>query len=149
MTEEAANAGPPPSADPQDPLPESAFLYRRIFSYGISICLIGLLALTVWRIDGADELRRVALYLCVLLFVVVTYYMLAPSAEQVVKMMQTAKLFLNGVRVRQTASAETPQGRATSSTTVAQRPMSSHPAPMSPQGAGSDFEEDAAPRGRT
>lgn len=116
--------------DPQDPLPESTFFYRRVFSYGLSVSLVGLLALTVWRIDGADELRAVALYLCVLLFVVITYYMIAPSAEHVVKMMQTAKLFLNNVHIRQ------------------DRPMSSQRPPMSSQVGGSDFEEDAAPRGR-
>lgn len=140
MTDEPqANAGPPPTADPQDPLPEGSFFYRRVFSYVLSICIIALLALVIWRIDGADELRRVALYLCLLLFMIVTYYMIAPSAEQVVKMLQTAKLFAKGITMRQTATAESPSGRATTQTTV-------EPARPRPPRSGSDF--DAAPTSR-
>lgn len=79
--------------DAQDPLPEQSFFYRRLFSYVMAISLIGLIAFVVWRIDGSDQLREVALYLCTLLFVVVTYYMIAPSAEHVVKMIQLGKLW--------------------------------------------------------
>lgn len=81
------------TTDPQDPLPEQSFLYRRIFSYGVAISLIGLIAFVVWRIEGDDQLREIALYLCTLLFIVVTYYMVAPSAEHVVKMIQLGKLW--------------------------------------------------------
>lgn len=77
----------------QDPLPEGKFFYRRIFSYVLSGLFILLLAYVILRIDNNDDLRRVALYLCVLLFVVITYYMVAPSAEHVVKMVQAARIF--------------------------------------------------------
>ena len=80
--------------DPQDPLPEPTFTYRRIFSYGLSLALIGLLAGVIWRMDDGDMLRQVALYLCVLLFFVITYYMVAPSAEQIVKIIQAAKVVI-------------------------------------------------------
>lgn len=129
--EPSASAGPPPAADPQDPLPEGTFLYRRIFSYGVAVAIIALLALVVWRIEGDADLRRVATSLCWLLFVTVTYYMVAPSAEQVVKMMQTAKLFLGGVKVRQEAEAENDAGRA-AATTVVEKPAEPEPVDAAP-----------------
>ena len=80
--------------DPQDPLPEPKFTYRRIFSYGVSLALLAILGLIVWRIDDGDALRQLALYLCVLLFFVITYYMVAPSAEQIVKLIQSARVLV-------------------------------------------------------
>lgn len=140
MSDTKANAGPPPSVDIQDPLPEGTFLWRRVFSYGVSAALLALIALVVWRMESASELKQVALYLCLLLFMVVTYYMIAPSAEQVIKMIQTAKMLIHGVTVHNKASAsDDPDGhrQAETSTTVG-RPA---PAP--------EIEEDAAPRGRS
>jgi hypothetical protein len=61
--------------------------------------------------------------------------MVAPSAEQVVKMLQTAKMIVSGARVDQTASAG--RDHAQTRTTVTPGPDS---------GRGSDF--DAAPRSR-
>lgn len=139
-----ASAGPPPTADIQDPLPEGSFFWRRLFSYAVSTAIIALLAIVVWRLDGDDELRQVALYLCLLLFMVVTYYMIAPSAEQVVKMLQTAKLFMQGVRTTATATAQNKQGRASTTTTTGLPPT---PSQSPPNQRGSDF--DAAPTSRT
>lgn len=80
--------------DPQDPLPEAKFTYRRIFSYSVSLALLAILAFIVWRMDDSDALRQLALYLCVLLFFVITYYMVAPSAEQIVKLIQSARVLI-------------------------------------------------------
>lgn len=146
----AATAGPPPSADIQDPLPESNFFYRRVFCYGVSVILLGMLSLIVWRLQGDEELRMVAMYLCLLLFMVVTYYMIAPSAEQVVKMLQTAKLFTRGVRTTATATAENEMGRASTTTTTGITPLPSQKprtrTVVAPGGGGSDF--DVAPTSR-
>lgn len=114
------------TADPQDPLPEQSFLYRRIFSYGIAVSLIGLIAFVVWRIQGDNELREIALYLCLLLFVVVTYYMVAPSAEHVVKMIQLGKLWRSSPPESLPPALDAPPARE--------------------EDYGSDF--DAAPRGK-
>lgn len=127
-----ASSGPPPTVDVQDPLPESAFFYRRVFSYALSIGLLALLGVVVWRMESASELKVVAGYLCLLLFVIVTYYMIAPSAEQVVKMLQTAKLLARGVVIEKEAKASRTQAesrtRVGPSTDVAtqgrRRPMS-------------------------
>ena len=35
-----ASSGPPPAVDLQDPLPESAFFWRRAFSYVVAVALI-------------------------------------------------------------------------------------------------------------
>lgn len=90
----------------QDPLPESSFFYRRVFSYLTCISLTGLLAFIIYRMDDPTSLRDVALYLCLLLFFVITYYMIAPSGEQVVKMVQTAKMLVGGVRIGHERSYE-------------------------------------------
>jgi hypothetical protein len=87
-------------ADLQDPLPESSFFYRRVFSYIVSLAFIALLAFVIYRMDEARELRLVAQYLCILLFCVITYYMIAPSAEQIVKMFQTARVLVRGVDLK-------------------------------------------------
>lgn len=140
--EHNAEAGPPPTADIQDPLPESTFFYRRVFSYVLSVAFVALLAFVIWRMDTASELRQVALYLSLLLWFTITYYMVAPSAEQIVKMLQTAKMFISGVRLNTSATAENDQGRASTETTVGRY--------REPDG--SDFRDeeiDAAPRGRT
>lgn len=142
-----ATSGPPPSVDVQDPLPESAFLYRRIFSYFLSVALIALLALVVWRMDSAAELTRVALYLCLLLFMVVTYYMIAPSAEQVVKMLQTAKLLARGVTIEKSASAD--RTSATTRTRVGRGTINHSEPPRRPPPPEPSYRSpDAAPTSR-
>lgn len=122
------------TTDPQDPLPEQSFFYRRVFSYVIAVSLLGLIAFVVWRIDGADQLREIALYLCLLLFVVVTYYMVAPSAEHVVKMIQLGKLWRSSPPESLPPSLEAD-------------PDPTHGRGYYDRDYGSDF--DAAPRGRT
>lgn len=120
------------TTDPQDPLPEPSFLYRRVFSYGTAISLIGLIAFVVWRIEGDEQLREIALYLCLLLFMVVTYYMVAPSAEHVVKMIQLGKLW-------RSSPPESLPPALDAEPTIVSVPVE--------QESGSDF--DAAPRGKT
>lgn len=137
-----ATAGPPPSVDVQDPLPESSFFWRRVYSWLISVGVLALIGLVVWQITGADELRRVALYLVVLLWFVITYYMIAPSAEQIVKILKTAELFKYGVQVRQTSTAASQDGQAATETVVGQ------PAAPTTQPEVTSEEEDAAPRSR-
>lgn len=132
-----ASSGPPPSVDIQDPLPESNFFWRRIYSWMVSVSVLALIGFVVWQIEGADELRQVALYLCILLWFVVTYYMIAPSAEQIVKILKTTELFKHGVQVRQTSTASNEEGKAASQTVVGT------PAPLSEV---SPDNEDVAPR---
>lgn len=74
-----------------DPLPEGRFLYRRLFSYTICIVVLGLLVYIVNQLDGDATLAGIAKWLIGLLALVITYYMLAPSAEHMVRAIQAAR----------------------------------------------------------
>lgn len=133
----------PPAAtqplDLQDPLPEANWLWRRVFVFvataAIFAILIGLAIATnrivgnvVGRIDTMDaravaEIAKQALVAILTMFrlmfwalmVTVTYYMVAPSAEQITKMMQTAGLLKHGVQIASRA-VERPDRREVAAT---------------------------------
>ena len=133
--------------DPQDPLPEANWFWRRVFvfvalaaSFGI---LIGLGLATnrivsniVNRIDSMDavnvaQITVVALHVIQQMFtlmfytviVIVTYYMVAPSAEQITKMLQTARLLKAGVQIASRAKVETPDRREETQATLGLPPQ--------------------------
>lgn len=143
----AANVAPP-SADAQDPLPESNWLWRRVFIFALAA---GLLALVWLKVDtvgdvaltgsetaiaGLVRLLKLCLYLIGML---ILFYLLAPSAEQLVKLIQTAKSLRSGVSFTSTARAAGPEGFAENTTTAGVAP----PPPAEP--APVEEEEDAAP----
>jgi hypothetical protein len=110
----SVSAGPPPAADPQDPLPESRFLFRRIFSYVLTLLLIGLVFLHVRTIGEAaiagsavaiEGLVWLAGWELFLLGLIATYYLLAPSAEKITKFVQVAGAMKAGVIFRTSAVA--------------------------------------------
>lgn len=70
--------------NPQDPLPEGQWLFRRIFTWSLTVVLLGLLGWIIWRMP-ADGLQLVALWLIGLIALVVTYYLLAPSAAELAR----------------------------------------------------------------
>jgi hypothetical protein len=108
-------------ADMQDPLPESNWVWRRVLTFMATLIIFGLmtgLAYAVHRIVGGvigriDNMSAEAvaaitvralgviermfgwMYWCLL--VVVTYYMVAPSAEQIAKMIGAVSLLKGGV----------------------------------------------------
>lgn len=73
------------TADPQDPLPEAQWLFRRIFTWTLTVALLGLLGWLIWRMP-AEALQLVALWLIGLIALVVTYYLLAPSAAELARL---------------------------------------------------------------
>lgn len=73
-------------------LPESNFRWRRIFSYTIACVLMGFVGWIVYQIDTPKELADTAFWILILLWWVVTYYMVAPSAEQIARIIQAAKI---------------------------------------------------------
>lgn len=126
---------PPPSIDTQDPLPESNWLYRRWFTFIVtSIAIIGI-ALITYGIYGMrvsheeqviDHFYSEIWWLLILLWIIVTYYMVAPSAEQVAKMVQTAGMLRAGVVTTSTQTATAPDGsRATATTKTGVAPIPS------------------------
>lgn len=89
------------------PIPESKFLYRRVFSYTLMIATFVLLFQIVDALQGAlslnnqtdaladaaNALAEIAKWLIGFGSLIVTYYMVAPSAEQIVRIVQAARLY--------------------------------------------------------
>ena len=74
-------------------LPESNFIWRRLFSYALAVGLLLLLSVVVYQISESRDLADTAFWLMVLLWWVITFYMVAPSAEQIARIIQSARLF--------------------------------------------------------
>lgn len=116
-----------PEVDLQDPLPEASWLWRRVFVFATT-------AAVLWMLWGAiDRLAAVALSaphlgvpallsLCKWIIgfsgLMATYYMVAPSAEQIVKMMKTAALLRSGLQIQGKRVEDTPDGRVTTTKAV-------------------------------
>lgn len=152
------NTTPPPAIDIQDPLPEANWLWRRVLSYALCLAFLGMMVGFGWamfkivnsvtgKIDTMSAAAVVEITLAALrtveamfrlmfwaLLVVVTYYMVAPSAEQITKMLQTAGLLKAGVQIAQ-RSVETPERRETAAT-VGQPPQPSIPPVEAPTDGG-------------
>lgn len=149
----AASANDPATArvDVQDPLPETNWFWRRVYTFALSLISIafiwfGLEALNNMR--EAEAIFQITRYMIGVLVLLVTYYMVAPSAEQIVKLIQAAKLLQSGVTINRSASVETPQGGRTEVSTSVGTPDTSPPQNRSPAPP-AVAEEDVAPRSRT
>lgn len=143
--------------DLQDPLPESNWFWRRVFTFLATASVIALMFFfgyalnrltngVVSRIDNmtAETVAKIAVAALVAitdmfrmmfwsLIVVVTYYMVAPSAEQITKMVKTAALLRGGVQVagRQRIA---PDGTMDTAKTVGKPPAPPIPGPGEPKG---------------
>lgn len=130
--------------DAQDPLPEANWLWRRVFVFATTAAIM-------WMTWGAiTRLGTVAvvvpaqgipalLSLCKMMFwvqmILVTYYMVAPSAEQITKMMQTTSLLKGGVQfASRTTTTDTPG--STTTATAASASLPPMPAPSGPDRPG-------------
>ena len=130
--------------DVQDPLPETNWLWRRVYTFVLSL-------ISVYFIyDGIEKLHQLGQpafiysmtrYMVGVLVLLITYYMIAPSAEQLTKLIQSSKILQSGVTINRTATAQTPEGGSTSAQTTAGIPA----APEAPETAP---EEDVAPRSK-
>lgn len=96
--------------DAQDPLPESNFFWRRLYSYIATFSIWGLLVFVIYKMEDAGSLRTVALYLSMLLWFTITYYMIAPSAEQITRIIQAARTMRSKVPVAHRTTVDTRQG---------------------------------------
>lgn len=127
-------------SDPQDPLPESSWLWRRVFTFVVMLLafaiLVGLGYATnrivtniVGRIDNMDarnvaQITVVALNVLLSMFKMMFYvvmfnmllYIVAPSAEQITKMVKTASLLKAGVQVASRAVIRPDRSDETQST---------------------------------
>jgi putative chitinase len=133
----AVIAGPPStSADPQDPLPESNWFYRRLLTFaGIALCALGLAIIlailyrlatlaalspdtpnaTQVQLHTIEALYNLGFWLVIIILVNLTLYMIAPSAEQATKMLATVSALKGGVAFSSRAAVATPSSRAETS----------------------------------
>lgn len=118
---------PPPAVDAQDPLPESKWFWRRLYIFIITtVIIIGVFIMVQTMVNLASDQpilivgAFVKIISWVLLFAwfVMTYYVIAPSGEQIVKMWQAATMFKSGVFSSTTQTATGVDGSVASATTT-------------------------------
>lgn len=121
-----------PVPDPQDPLPESKWAPRRWSSFAVCFAAAILLLLCLrilWRVSHEASSEAVALavvegvvsiagYLVAIIIFDRILLMVAPSAEQVIKMLATAGMLIRGVSIKTETTTKATPGAATSSSTT-------------------------------
>lgn len=147
----SANSGTDPTTahvDVQDPLPETNWFWRRVYTFVLSLISVAFIWYGLESLHSmaqADAIYRVTRYMIGVHVLLITYYMVAPSAEQIVKLIQAAKLLQAGVGMTRRATVETPEGGRTEVETTAGHPTEPETPPAPPE----DEERDYAPRSRT
>ena len=123
-----------PPIDPQDPLPESNWRPRRWSSFVVCLVAGALLFIVIAALhDIAEDHDGAALsvvkalsHIAGLLVTVILFdrilLMVAPSAEQVIKMFQTAGLILRGVSIKSETKTRATASSAESTTTTTTEP---------------------------
>lgn len=76
----------------QDPLPEPTWTFRRWFTYGATLLSLGGIGWIIHKLSDGEHLAGVAYGLLGLCAVLATYYLIAPSAEAVVKLIEAASI---------------------------------------------------------
>lgn len=76
-------------ADLKDALPEAKWLYRRIFTYVVTVVALILIAVCVSR---APDPTNIGLALCVLVGWMATLYLIAPASEHVAEILALSKM---------------------------------------------------------
>jgi len=142
--------------DAQDPLPEASWLWRRVFTFAVTFAVLWMLWQSIDRLATValtDPQRGVPALLSLCQWIIgfsammVTYYMVAPSAEQIVKIGHMAGMLRSGVQFASHQSISTPAASMDTAATAG-----TPPAPPVPPLLGEaapvrvDDEEDAAPR---
>lgn len=84
----------PPGPNPINPLPEASWFWRRLFTFMFSLIFCAFIAYSLralWDLKDARSIYDLARYLLLALVILLTYYMVAPSAEEIVKFVQASK----------------------------------------------------------
>lgn len=101
----------PHKIDPQDPLPETNWFWRRVYTFALSLISV---AFIWYGLESLNAMRQpqhvfsITRYMVGVHVLLITFYMLAPSAEQIVKLVQAAKLLRAGVPLRQPPALPAP-----------------------------------------
>ena len=119
MSAPTESKDPPLIADPQDPLPESGFFWRRIATYIVSLTVLWMLryiVVALRALESPDGLVTVAQWLIGLLALLLTYYLIAPSAEHIVRLFQTVNAWKSGISTSVMSRVKTSAGTAETKT---------------------------------
>lgn len=152
----------PPAAsvtvDPQNPLPEPSFKWRRLLTILVTITLLGLqwfLAVKLHDLGQSADLLTFAKWSIALNGIVLTYYFIAPSAAELVNIIQSANIIKKSLNLADNGSKQAhsrPESGQAARFGGSVAPDSQIPE-AGPGGApgppSDDLEEDAAPRSRT
>jgi hypothetical protein len=129
--------------DLQDPLPESSWFWRRVFVFSVTAAVLWMLWGAIDRLgtvarvspeEGVPALLSLCKWIIGFTGLMVTYYMVAPSAEQITKMVKTAALLRSGVQVSGRRTVETPEGTTETAKTVGLPPAPPIPGPGASNG---------------
>ena len=152
----ASTENPATAVDVQDPLPESDWFWRRSYTFLMSLILLAATAYVLFglrEVGDADGLLRMGLRILWVLSGVITFYLIAPSAEQLARIIQSAGIIKAGGTISRSAEVTTPGGTtATVATSAGNDPRINmqEPTPQPPSqgtsGRGPDV--DVAPRSR-
>lgn len=127
-----------PPVDLQDPLPEASWLWRRVFVFATTAAVFWMLWAAIDRLAavalaaptlGVPALLSLCKWIIGFSGLMATYYMVAPSAEQIVKLLKTAALLRSGVPVAGSRVSATPSGRVKEAKTVGMPPAPPIPGP--------------------
>lgn len=125
--------------DPQNPLPEASFLWRRLLTFMVVIVALGLTwhaAEALHDLGSYGGLLELAKWTLGFAALIATYYYVAPSAAELTKLVQTARL----LRPRIKNEPEKPDFRAAEHDSA---PWWHQPLPRHPRGLRND--EDRTP----
>ncbi|WCS66508.1 hypothetical protein TMCBR2_gp023 [Caulobacter phage TMCBR2] len=87
----------PPEIDPQDPLPDSSFLWRRVWTYALCVLLWVFAYTGLWRMPRTDVLEAVKWAFGLTGFAGLLY-MAGASTKEITALLATLKLRLRGPR---------------------------------------------------
>lgn len=137
--------------DVQDPLPETSWLWRRIYVFTFSMISVAFIMYglqSLYQMQDIESVYRITRYMIAIHAMLILFYMVAPSAEQIVKLIQASRIIQSGVPMSRSAVAETPEGGRTAVVTtsgVVAAPEAPIPVPAPSPAA----EVDAAPRSQS
>lgn len=124
MSEVTANAETV-SIDPQDPLPDSNWTYRRVAFLASNFILLGLMAASILSGHTAAMWPLVACFITIWII-----YGVAPSGEQVIKGLTMVWGMTKGINFGSVISATSPSGAKATATTTAGAKPGATPSPV-------------------
>ncbi len=136
----SANLGPPPSIDVQDPLPEAAWLWRRVMTF---VCVVPAVAVNIavaifiFKLGDPKSLLALGKWNIGFAGLSILLYLAGANASEIVKLLQSSKLLAQGVIMQRKATAENEDGKVTATSTAGMPSQS---------GSGDASDENSAPR---